>query len=123
MRAGLRSLRLMTVFERLNMPSLGGATGWLNSEPPGPAELRGQVVLVDFWTLTCIPSLLARGTVRRRRMGETARAPAPLHRLPDASGRCPPDPRYRIPQRDIGRSVRQVAGSGAPGLRAGWWIC
>ena len=77
MRAGLRSLRLMTVFERLNMPSLGGATGWLNSEPPGPAELRGQVVLVDFWTLTRIPSLLARGTVRRRRMGETARVPPP----------------------------------------------
>jgi hypothetical protein len=60
MRAGLRSLRLMTVFERLNMPSLGGATGWLNSEPLGPAELRGHVVLVDFWTLTCIPSLLAK---------------------------------------------------------------
>jgi thiol-disulfide isomerase/thioredoxin len=36
------------------MPSLGGATGWLNSEPLGPAELRGHVVLVDFWTLTCI---------------------------------------------------------------------
>ena len=44
----------MTVFERLRMPSLGGATGWLNSEPLGPAELRGHVVLVDFWTLTCI---------------------------------------------------------------------
>jgi thiol-disulfide isomerase/thioredoxin len=44
----------MTVFERLHMPSLGGATGWLNSEPLGPAELRGHVVLVDFWTLTCI---------------------------------------------------------------------
>jgi thiol-disulfide isomerase/thioredoxin len=42
------------VFERLRMPSLGGATGWLNSEPLGPAELRGHVVLVDFWTLTCI---------------------------------------------------------------------
>ena len=36
------------------MPSLNGATGWLNSEPLGPAELRGHVVLVNFWTLTCI---------------------------------------------------------------------
>jgi hypothetical protein len=36
------------------MPSLGGATGWLNSEPLGPAGLRGHVVLVNFWTLTCI---------------------------------------------------------------------
>src|SRR4051812_42110698 len=44
----------MTVFEGLRMPSLGGATGWLNSEPLGPAELRGRIVLVDFWTLTCI---------------------------------------------------------------------
>jgi SAM-dependent methyltransferase len=44
----------MTVFERLRMPSLGGATGWLNSEPLGPAELRGHIVLVAFWTLTCI---------------------------------------------------------------------
>jgi thiol-disulfide isomerase/thioredoxin len=44
----------MTVFERTRMPSLGGATGWLNSEPLGPAELGGRVVLVNFWTLTCI---------------------------------------------------------------------
>ena len=36
------------------MPSLDGATGWLNSEPLGRAELQGKVVLVDFWTLTCI---------------------------------------------------------------------
>jgi thiol-disulfide isomerase/thioredoxin len=36
------------------MPSLGGATEWLNSEPLGPAGLRGRVVLVNFWTLTCI---------------------------------------------------------------------
>src|SRR5215213_8249923 len=36
------------------MPSLGGATEWLDSEPLGPAERRGHVVLVDFWTLTCI---------------------------------------------------------------------
>jgi hypothetical protein len=44
----------MTVFQRLRMPSLGEATGWLNSEPLGPAELRGHIVLVNFWTLTCI---------------------------------------------------------------------
>jgi thiol-disulfide isomerase/thioredoxin len=36
------------------MPSLGGATGWLDSEPLDSAELRGRVVLVNFWTLTCI---------------------------------------------------------------------
>jgi thiol-disulfide isomerase/thioredoxin len=36
------------------MPSLGGATEWLNSEPLGPAELRGRVAVVNFWTLTCI---------------------------------------------------------------------
>ena len=36
------------------MPSLSGATAWLNSDPLGDAELRGRVVLVDFWTLTCI---------------------------------------------------------------------
>jgi thiol-disulfide isomerase/thioredoxin len=44
----------MAVFGRVHMPSLGGAAGWLNSEPLGPAELRGHVVLVNFWTLTCI---------------------------------------------------------------------
>jgi thiol-disulfide isomerase/thioredoxin len=44
----------MSVSARLHMPSLGGATEWLNSEPLGPAELRGHVVLVNFWTLTCI---------------------------------------------------------------------
>jgi thiol-disulfide isomerase/thioredoxin len=38
----------------MHMPLLGGATGWLNSEPLGPAELRGHVVLANFWTLTCI---------------------------------------------------------------------
>jgi thiol-disulfide isomerase/thioredoxin len=42
------------VFAHVHMPSLGGATGWLHSEPLGPTELRGHVVLVNFWTLTCI---------------------------------------------------------------------
>src|SRR3954471_8814470 len=54
----------MTVFERVRMPSLGGATGWLNSAPLGPAELRGHVVVVDFWTLTCINWLRTEPYVR-----------------------------------------------------------
>ena len=36
------------------LPSFGGATGWLNSPPLTPAGLRGKVVLVNFWTYTCI---------------------------------------------------------------------
>ena len=39
---------------QVHMPSLGGATEWLNSEPLDPAGLRGRVVLVNFWTWTCI---------------------------------------------------------------------
>jgi thiol-disulfide isomerase/thioredoxin len=54
----------MSVFQRLRMPPLGGATEWLNSEPLGPAELRGHVVLVDFWTLTCINWLRTEPYVR-----------------------------------------------------------
>ncbi len=36
------------------MPPFAGAAEWLNSEPLGLAELRGRVVVVNFWTLTCI---------------------------------------------------------------------
>jgi thiol-disulfide isomerase/thioredoxin len=39
------------------MPELGGAVGWLNSDPLTSKSLRGKVVLVDFWTYTCINSL------------------------------------------------------------------
>jgi thiol-disulfide isomerase/thioredoxin len=54
----------MTVSGRLHMPSLGGATAWLNSEPLDSAGLRGSVVLVDFWTLTCINWLRTEPYVR-----------------------------------------------------------
>jgi thiol-disulfide isomerase/thioredoxin len=40
-----------------SMPSLEGATEWLNSPPLSSANLRGKVVLVNFWTFSCINSL------------------------------------------------------------------
>ncbi|MDB5851546.1 MAG: thioredoxin-like protein [Rhodoferax sp.] len=39
------------------LPSLDGATGWLNTAPLAGTELRGKVVLVDFWTYSCINCL------------------------------------------------------------------
>ena len=36
------------------LPSFDGATGWLNSPPLTESDLRGKVVLVNFWTYTCI---------------------------------------------------------------------
>jgi thiol-disulfide isomerase/thioredoxin len=36
------------------LPPFTGATSWLNSSPLTPDELRGRVVLVNFWTLTCV---------------------------------------------------------------------
>jgi thiol-disulfide isomerase/thioredoxin len=39
---------------RRHLPPYPGAAVWLNPEPLGPADLRGHVVLVNFWTLTCI---------------------------------------------------------------------
>lgn len=36
------------------LPSLDGAVGWLNSQPLTARGLRGKVVLINFWTYTCI---------------------------------------------------------------------
>ncbi len=42
-----------------DLPELAGAVAWLNSPPLTRAELRGKVVLVDFWTYSCINCLRA----------------------------------------------------------------
>jgi thiol-disulfide isomerase/thioredoxin len=36
------------------MPPLDGATAWINSQPLKATDLRGKVVLIEFWTYTCI---------------------------------------------------------------------
>ena len=38
----------------MNCPSLRNATAWLNSDSLTAAGLRGKVVLVEFWTYSCI---------------------------------------------------------------------
>jgi thiol-disulfide isomerase/thioredoxin len=46
------------------VPGLDGATGWLNWPPIAAADLRGRVVLVNFWTYTCINWLRTLAYVR-----------------------------------------------------------
>jgi cytochrome c biogenesis protein CcdA/thiol-disulfide isomerase/thioredoxin len=41
------------------MPDLTGAVAWLNSAPLTRDSLRGKVVLIDFWTYSCINCLRA----------------------------------------------------------------
>jgi cytochrome c biogenesis protein CcdA/thiol-disulfide isomerase/thioredoxin len=40
-----------------SLPSLDGAVAWLNSPPLTSAQLKGKVVLIDFWTYSCINCL------------------------------------------------------------------
>ncbi|SMF61452.1 cytochrome c biogenesis protein DipZ [Allosphingosinicella indica] len=46
------------------MPSIDGAVEWLNSPPLTREQLRGKVVLVDFWTYSCINCIRAIPYVR-----------------------------------------------------------
>jgi hypothetical protein len=55
---------LTGMFEHPHLPPLDGATEWIKSAPLSPAGLRGRVVLVDFWTLTCINWLRTEPYVR-----------------------------------------------------------
>jgi thiol-disulfide isomerase/thioredoxin len=45
---------VLSAFEQGGEPSLRGGTGWINSGPIDLSELRGKVVLLDFWTFCCI---------------------------------------------------------------------
>ena len=53
MPAGLHTASIRLPVEG-QLPSFDGATGWLNSPPLTQRDLRGKVVLVNFWTYTCI---------------------------------------------------------------------
>src|SRR6187200_1186518 len=46
------------------LPSLSGATGWLNSPPLTAAHLQGKVVLINFCTYTCVNWLRALAYLR-----------------------------------------------------------
>ena len=41
------------------LPPLDGATGWLNGRPLTASDLKGKVVLIDFWTYSCINCIRA----------------------------------------------------------------
>jgi cytochrome c biogenesis protein CcdA/thiol-disulfide isomerase/thioredoxin len=43
--------------EAQRAPELGGIVGWINSDPTSLGRLRGRVVLVDFWTYSCVNCL------------------------------------------------------------------
>jgi thiol-disulfide isomerase/thioredoxin len=53
-RAKPRGSTLLLPISEGELPTLKHATEWLNSQPLDAANLRGKVVLVNFWTYTCI---------------------------------------------------------------------
>ena len=75
----IRSIAHRLAGDHLALPVEGqprrvhGATRWLDTEPLTPQGLRGRVVLVDFWTYTCVNWL--RTLPYRPRLGGEVRAP------------------------------------------------
>jgi cytochrome c biogenesis protein CcdA/thiol-disulfide isomerase/thioredoxin len=54
---GVRPARPAPKTNERPMPSLAGASAWLNSPPLASTDFRGRVLLVDFWTYSCINCL------------------------------------------------------------------
>jgi len=52
--AGAVTASPQTQADQRPLESLSKANDWINSPPLAPADLRGKVVLVDFWTYTCV---------------------------------------------------------------------
>jgi len=63
-RAQAASMKATSLPIEGEMPSLTGATEWINTSPLTSADLRGKVVLVEFWTYTCINWLRSHAYVR-----------------------------------------------------------
>jgi thiol-disulfide isomerase/thioredoxin len=51
--AEFKPLPVVTAAAQVTAPEFTGITTWLNSEPLTMAQLRGKVVLVNFWTYGC----------------------------------------------------------------------
>jgi hypothetical protein len=69
------------------MPSLDSAARWLNSRPLTAAELRGKVVLIEFWTYSCINAWNQLDFFYKKGLGyanEMANRPQTLYGLVDS---------------------------------------
>lgn len=55
--AGIEAQEPPSIVGSAPLYGLSGATGWINSKPLTAKDLKGKVVLVDFWTYSCINCL------------------------------------------------------------------